>query len=88
MRCRFALQVLIADEAVSSFDVSVRAQILNLLSDPRTQLGLTLIIISHDLSVVDHLCNRVAVMYLGRIVEVGPVADVLGHSARPTRRRW
>jgi len=79
-------QVLIADEAVSSLDVSVRAQILNLLSDLRSELGLTLIFISHDLSVVDHLCNRVAVMYLGRIVEVGRVADVLGRSAHPYTR--
>jgi oligopeptide/dipeptide ABC transporter ATP-binding protein len=79
-------QVLIADEAVSSLDVSVRAQILNLLSDLRSELGLTLIFISHDLSVVDHLCDRVAVMYLGRIVEVGPVGDVLGRGAHPYTR--
>jgi oligopeptide/dipeptide ABC transporter ATP-binding protein len=78
--------VLIADEAVSSLDVSVRAQILNLLSDLRSELGLTLIFISHDLSVVDHLCDRVAVMYLGRIVEVGPVGDVLGRGAHPYTR--
>jgi oligopeptide/dipeptide ABC transporter ATP-binding protein len=79
-------QVLLADEAVSSLDVSVRAQILNLLSDLRSELGLTLIFISHDLSVVDHLCDRVAVMYLGRVVEVGPVADVLGRGGHPYTR--
>jgi oligopeptide/dipeptide ABC transporter ATP-binding protein len=79
-------ELLIADEAVSSLDVSVRAQILNLLSDLRSELGLTLIFISHDLSVVDHLSDRVAVMYLGRVVEVGPAGDVLRDGAHPYTR--
>jgi oligopeptide/dipeptide ABC transporter ATP-binding protein len=79
-------EVLIADEAVSSLDVSVRAQILNLLADLRAELGLTLIFISHDLSVVDHLSDRVAVMYLGRVVELGPTADVLGAGGHPYTR--
>jgi oligopeptide/dipeptide ABC transporter ATP-binding protein len=67
-------KVIVADEAVASLDVSVRAQILNLFSDLRDRLKLTLIFISHDLSVIDHLCDRVAVMYLGRIVEEGPAS--------------
>ena len=78
--------VLIADEAVSSLDVSVRAQILNLLADLRAEFGLTLVFISHDLSVVDHLSDRVAVMYLGHIVELGPTADVLGRGGHPYTR--
>jgi oligopeptide/dipeptide ABC transporter ATP-binding protein len=64
-------KVIVADEAVSSLDVSVQGQILNLFSDLREQFGLTLIFVSHDLNVVDHLCDRIAVMYLGRIVEEG-----------------
>jgi peptide/nickel transport system ATP-binding protein len=74
-------QVVIADEAVASLDVSVRAQILNLFSDLRDQLGLTMIFISHDLSVVDHLCDRVVVMYLGRVVEEGPASILYQHSS-------
>ncbi len=75
-------QVLIADEPVSALDVSVRAQVLNLLTDLVQQLGLTLIFVSHDLMVVRHLCDRVVVMRSGRIEEQGLAAEVL---ANPTQ---
>jgi len=74
---------LVCDEAVSALDVSVQAQVINLLTDLRARRGLALLFIGHDLSVVRHLADRVAVMYLGRIVEDGPAAAVFGRPAHP-----
>lgn len=75
--------LLICDEPVASLDVSIQAQIINLFLELTGDLDLTAVFISHDLSVVQHVSDRVAVMYLGRIVELGPVAQVFGKPAHP-----
>jgi oligopeptide/dipeptide ABC transporter ATP-binding protein len=75
--------LLVADEPVSSLDVTVRAAVLDLLADLRERLGLTLLLISHDLAAVERLADRVAVMYLGRIVEIGGRRDVLLRPLHP-----
>jgi peptide/nickel transport system ATP-binding protein len=76
-------QMIICDEPVSALDVSIQAQILNLLQDLRSQFQLTYLFISHDLSVVRHLCNRVAVMYVGKIVEIADTEELFNNIQHP-----
>jgi peptide/nickel transport system ATP-binding protein len=76
-------KLIIADECVAALDVSIQAQIINLLNDLRRRMRLAVIFIAHDLAVVRHMCDRVAVVYLGRIVEEGPTTEVFVHPKHP-----
>jgi len=74
---------IVADEPISALDVSIQAQVVNLMEELQEEMGLTYLFIAHDLSMVRHICDRVAVMYLGKIVELGPVDEVYDNPQHP-----
>jgi peptide/nickel transport system ATP-binding protein len=79
-------RLVVADEPVSALDVSIQAQVLNLMTDLQQQFGITFLLISHDLAVVEHICEEIAVMYRGRFVETGPSEILLAAPAHPYTR--
>ncbi|TDW25922.1 peptide/nickel transport system ATP-binding protein [Rhizobium azibense] len=79
-------EFIVADEPVSALDVSIQAQVINLLRDLQQRLGLTMLFISHDLAVVEYICDRVIVLYLGRIMEIAPSADLYARPQHPYTR--
>jgi ABC-type oligopeptide transport system ATPase subunit len=81
-------RLIVCDEPVSALDVSVQAQILNLLQELKEQFGFTYILVAHGLHVVEHMSDRIGVMYLGRLVEVAPARQIFAAPGTPTPRRW
>jgi peptide/nickel transport system ATP-binding protein len=81
-----APEFIVADEPVSALDVSIQAQVINLLRDLQQRLGLTMLFISHDLAVVEYICDRVIVLYLGRVMEIAPSAELYARPQHPYTR--
>ncbi|MET0346310.1 MAG: ABC transporter ATP-binding protein, partial [Casimicrobiaceae bacterium] len=79
-------EFIVADEPVSALDVSIQAQVINLLIDLRQRFGLTMLFISHDLDVVEYLCDRIVVLYLGKVMEVAPAKALYSAPAHPYTR--